>query len=289
MQDLLSFVNHLADEAGAIITRYYRTDFDVEAKGDESPVTVADRTVEAALRKIIEATRPEDGILGEEYGAKEGRSGYTWVLDPIDGTKSFTIGRPSFGTLIAYCKDDVPMLGAIDQPILKERWVGDGRLTTFNGKAVRARACKDLKLARLASTSPSQLVSGVSPHPNLPPLKVGKALSPSPPHSLRGEDLGGGQQNSSDHLWQRLYKECNYMVWGGDCYSYGLLANGWLDGVVEQFLAPYDFAALVPVVKGAGGWMSDWQGNPLTLKSNGQTLAVGDVGLRDRVLKILSS
>jgi inositol-phosphate phosphatase/L-galactose 1-phosphate phosphatase/histidinol-phosphatase len=79
------------------------------------------------------------------------------------------------------------------------------------------------------------------------------------------------------------------MVWGGDCYSYGLLANGWLDGVVEQFLAPYDFAALVPVVKGAGGWMSDWQGNPLTLKSNGQTLAVGDVGLRDRVLKILSS
>ena len=248
MQDLLSFVSHLADEAGSIITRYYRTDFDVEAKGDESPVTIADRSVEAALRKIFETQRPDDGILGEEYGIKESRNGFTWVLDPIDGTKSFTIGRPSFGTLIAYCQNDVPILGVIDQPILKERWVGDGNITTFNGKAVKTRACENLKSMRVASTAPAQLPD----------------------------------------IWQRLDKECAYTIWGGDCYSYGLLANGWLDGVVEQFLAPYDFAALVPVVQGAGGWMGDWQGNPLTLKSIGQTVAVGDSKQRDALLKILS-
>ena len=118
MQELLSFANHLADESGKVIRQYYRTDFTVENKADESPVTIADRTVEATLRKIIESQRPDDGILGEEYGTKESRNGFTWVLDPIDGTKSFTIGRPSFGTLIAYCKNDVPMMGVIEQPIL---------------------------------------------------------------------------------------------------------------------------------------------------------------------------
>ena len=202
--------------------------------------------VEAALRQVIETIRPDDGILGEEYGVKDSKNGFTWVLDPIDGTKSFTIGRPSFGTLIAYCKDDVPLMGVIDQPILNERWVGDGKLTTFNGKAVKARGCKDLKLARLASTSPSQL---------------------------------------PDH-WQKLDNACNYMVWGGDCYSYGLLANGWLDAVVESGLAPYDFAAIPPIVW-CGGVDGRLNGSP-HLKSPGQTIAVGDGGVRDRILKILN-
>lgn len=248
MQELLSFANHLADESGKVIRQYYRTDFAVENKADESPVTIADRTVEATLRQLIEKNRPDDGILGEEYGVKESRNGFTWVLDPIDGTKSFTIGRPSFGTLIAYCKDDVPIMGVIDQPILNERWVGDSALTTFNGKAVRTRPCPTLKDAKLASTSPSQLPD----------------------------------------IWKRLDKACAYTVWGGDCYSYGLLANGWLDGVVEQFLAPYDFAAIPPIVFGAGGWMGDWSGNPLTLQSIGQTLAVGDLSMKNEILEILS-
>lgn len=254
MQELLSFANALADESGKIITRYFRTDFAVEAKADETPVTIADRTVEAELRKIIERERPDDGILGEEYGPKESRNGFTWVLDPIDGTKSFTVGRPSFGTLIALCEGDIPVLGVIDQPILKERWVGDTEVTTFNGKQVMARKCDTLKQARLASTGPAQLAELHGEHP----------------------------------LWKKLYAECNYMVWGGDCYSYGLLANGWLDGVVEQFLAPYDFAALVPIVQGAGGWMSDWEGNMLTLKSEGRTLALGDPGLKDRMIGLLT-
>lgn len=253
MQELLSFANHLADESGKVITRYFRTEFAIESKDDASPVTIADRTVEAELRKIIERERPDDGILGEEYGPKESKNGFTWVLDPIDGTKSFTIGRPSFGTLIALCHGDLPVLGVIDQPILKERWVGDMERTTFNGKSVVSSTCSDLKKARIASTSPAQLAEMHGEHP----------------------------------LWKKLYNECNYVVWGGDCYSYGLLANGWLDGVVEQFLAPYDYLALVPVVLGAGGWMGDWEGNPLTLKSDGRTLALGDPSLKPSFIDLL--
>ncbi len=253
MQELLSLAHTLADESGKIISRYFRTDFSIERKGDETPVTIADREVEAALRQIIESARPDDGILGEEYGPKESKSGLTWVLDPIDGTKSFTVGRPSFGTLIALCEGDIPVLGVIDQPILKERWVGDTEETTFNGRPVRTAPCANAKLAKLASTSPSQLAELHGDHP----------------------------------LWKKLYAESNYIVWGGDCYSYGLLANGWLDGVVEQFLAPYDFAALVPIVQGAGGWMGDWDGNPLTLHSDGRTLALGDASLKNQFLDIL--
>lgn len=254
MQELLSFANHLADESGKVISRYFRTDFAVDSKADASPVTIADRTVEATLRKIIEEQRPEDGILGEEYGPKESRNGFTWVLDPIDGTKSFTVGRASFGTLIALCHGDLPILGVIDQPILKERWVGDTERTTFNGKSVVTSTCSSLKNARVASTSPAQLAEIHGEHP----------------------------------LWKKLYNECNYVVWGGDCYSYGLLACGWVDGVIEQFLAPYDYAALVPVVLGAGGWMGDWTGAPLTLKSDGRTLAVGDVTRKDDFLKLIN-
>lgn len=249
MQELFSFVSHLADLSGDIIRQYYRTDFAIEAKADESPVTIADRAVEAALRQIIEKERPEDGILGEEYGIKDSQNGFTWVLDPIDGTKSFTIGRPSFGTLIAYCHDGCPVLGVIDQPVLKERWVGDGKNTTFNGHPVKTRRCDTMKAARIASTAPAQLPD----------------------------------------LWHKLDRECAYTIWGGDCYSYGLLANGWLDGILESGLAPYDYAALVPIVTGAGGWIGDWDGLPLTLTSNGKTIAVGDVRLKDRLLEILKA
>ena len=253
MQEQVSLANRLADAAGAVISRYFRQPFDVESKADATPVTIADRMVEAELRKIIEAERPDDGILGEEYGPKESKSGMTWVLDPIDGTKSFTIGRASFGTLIALCEGDIPVLGVIDQPILKERWVGDTEVTTFNGKPVSVRKCPSLKAARVASTSPAQLAELHGEHP----------------------------------LWKKIYNECNYVVWGGDCYSYGLLANGWLDCVVEQFLAPYDFAALVPVIQGAGGWMGQWDGSPLTLKSDGRTLAIGDHARKDDFINLL--
>ncbi len=247
MQELSLLASRLADEAGKVIFQHYRTAFSVDHKSDESPVTVADRGVEARIREILEAERPEDGILGEEYGPKESRNGLTWVIDPIDGTKSFVVGRPTFGTLIALCKDGIPVLGLIDQPILKERWIGDGKQTSFNGTPVKTRACADVKSARLASTSPAQL----------------------------------------PHLWEKLNTSCNFMVWGGDCYSYGLLANGWLDGVIEDFLAPYDFLALPPIVIGAGGWMGDWEGNPLRIDSTGKTVAIGSLDIKDELLALL--
>lgn len=247
LPSLLPLANHLADEAGRVILGHYRTSFAVDHKSDESPVTIADRGVEACLRDVLERERPQDGILGEEYGPKESRNGFTWIIDPIDGTKSFVVGRPTFGTLIALCYEASPILGVIDQPILKERWIGDGKATTFNGTPVKTRACKTLKEARIASTSPSQL-------PN---------------------------------CWEALHSSSNFMIWGGDCYSYGLLANGWLDGVVEDLLAPYDFLALPPIIHGAGGWMGDWDGNPLTIHSVGKTLAVGDASFKDEALALL--
>jgi inositol-phosphate phosphatase/L-galactose 1-phosphate phosphatase/histidinol-phosphatase len=247
LPSLVPLAHLLADEAGKVILAHYRTGFGVDHKSDDSPVTVADRGVEARLREVLEAARPEDGILGEEYGPKESKSGFTWVIDPIDGTKSFVIGRPTFGTLIALCYEGAPILGLIDQPILKERWIGDGSFTTFNDVRVSTRSCKTLKDARIGSTAPAQL-------PN---------------------------------CWEDLSTKSNFMIWGGDCYSYGLLANGWMDGVVEDLLAPYDFLALPPIVMGAGGWMGDWEGNPLTISSKGKTLAVGDASFKEEIRELL--
>src|SRR5436305_1210345 len=145
----------LADAAGAAIRPYFRREMGLEIKADNSPVTLADREAEAAMRRILEAERSGDGIHGEEYGVKDGVTGRQWVLDPIDGTRSFTVGRPIFGTLIALVDNGWPVLGIIDQPIQRERWLGAaGQPTTLNGRAVRTRACATLEGALLATTSP---------------------------------------------------------------------------------------------------------------------------------------
>lgn len=250
MQDFIKLATLLADEARDIIRPYFRTGIAANSKSDQTPVTIADRAVEERLREIIEKNRPDDGIIGEEFGIKNGTTQYDWVLDPIDGTKSFVVGRPTFGTLIALCENGVPILGIIDQPILKERWIGaKNQPTSFNGKAVKARSCTDLKKARLASTSPNQL----------------------------------------EKQWTSLRKACDFMVWGGDCYSYGLLANGGLDAVIETQLGTYDYCALPPIIEGAGGWMGDWNGKSLSIHSDGRTLAVGDVTLKNQILDIVNS
>ena len=255
MNEFLPLANRMADVAGEIIKQYFRKAFDVESKRDSSPVTVADRAVEEALRDIIEENRPDDGILGEEFGEKESKSGLTWVLDPIDGTKSFMIGRPTFGTLIALCDGIEPKLGIIDQPISQERWVGvEGAQTTMNGEHVQTRACKDIYDARICSTTPDMFDDLV---------EFGRAYT--------------------------IFETTGHkMVWGGDCYMYGLIASGYMDVAFEQNLSPYDFAALVPVIQGAGGHISNWRGEPLTLNSVGKVIAVGDPDLWeiiDRMIK----
>jgi histidinol phosphatase-like enzyme (inositol monophosphatase family) len=249
----IALAERLADAAGAAIRPYFRGSFALEAKEDQSPVTLADREAEEAMRRLIIAERPMDGIIGEEFGIREGSSGRQWVLDPIDGTRAFIAGRPVFGTLIALIEDGWPMLGIIDQPIIGERWLGvAGRPTLFNGKPARARVCRDLKGAILGTTSPA---------------------------------LFDDQQL---HAFEHLDAAVMSTVLGGDCYNYGCVASGWMDVVVEAGLKLHDFAALVPVVEGAGGRMCDWQGDPLHAGSNGEVIAAGDPARIEEILEALA-
>ena len=250
----IALISRLADVARAEIVPLFRTMIDSEAKGDASPVTAADRNAEAAMRKLIEAEASADGIHGEEYGVKDGVSGRQWVLDPIDGTTAFLAGRPIFGTLIALLEDGFPVLGLIDQPITGERWLGiTGKDTTFNGQPVRARLCPELGNATIATTGPHYF-------------------------SVEQGDRFMALAGQTDH---------KRMVMGGDCYNYGCLASGHLDIVAEAGLKLHDYAALVPVVEGAGGVMSDWRGEPLHAGSDGTVLALGDPARLEDVLAIL--
>ncbi len=254
MDEFIPLTHRLADAAGNIARQYFRSDFDTEYKSDETPVTIADKEIERILREILEQERPQDGIFGEEFGKKESKSGLTWVLDPIDGTKSFTIGRANFGTLIALCEEDKPILGVIDQAITKERWIGGKDLPTqMNGTNIKTRACPLLSNAMMACTAPGQLSMGTPP------------------------------------LWQRLEEKGRFFVWGSDCYFYGLLAQGGLDLVIESGMATYDYTALIPIVESAGGHTCDWQGHPLTLTSDGTILALADISMKDEVLEIIQA
>ena len=251
----IALANRLADAAGAAIRPFFRADFTHETKADSSPVTEADRASEAAIRTILDAECPHDAIIGEEYGEKSGTSGRTWVLDPIDGTVSFMAGRPIFGTLIALVEDGWPVLGVIDQCISGERWLGAaGQETTLNGKPARTRHCPSLGDAVLASTGPQYF-----------------------------------DDHSAEHFMALAARTAHKrMVWGGDCYNYGLLAAGHIDVVVESGLKLHDFAALVPVVEGAGGMMCDWNGEPLRVASEGRVIALGDPARLDDVLEALA-
>ena len=254
----LALANRLADAAGAAIRPLFRGNWEQERKADRSPVTEADRAAEAAMRAILEAERPDDGIIGEEYGTRNEGAGRQWVLDPVDGTISFMAGRPIFGTLIALMQDGWPVLGIIDQPIAGERWAGRiGEGTTFNGKAVRTRSCKSLDEAVLATSSPHYFDN-----------------ASAEAYMQLAQVVGGNERQGT-------------IVYGGDCYNYGLLAGGHLDIVCEQGLAIYDYAALVPVVEGAGGTVSDWQGNPLDAESDGTIIALGDPARLDDVLEAM--
>ena len=252
-RDDLTLAHRLADAAAAAIRPYFRARYDMEFKSDKSPVTEADRAAEAAIRTILEKERSQDGIIGEEYGATREDAERVWILDPIDGTRSFIAGRPIFGTLIALTQGGWPTIGIIDQPIAKERWAGMmGQPTTFNGSPVRTRACRSLEEAIVASTGPQYFPGCTGEH------------------------------------FSRLAGQCRDTVWGGDCYNYGLIASGHVDIVVEAGLKLHDIAALVPVVEGAGGRMCDWAGDPITNDSDGRVIALGDPARLDDVLEALA-
>lgn len=252
--DYIPFAEQLATIAGEIIRRYFRKSFNIEEKSDMTPVTVADREVEQNIRAAIHNAFPEHGIIGEEYESTNSDSDLVWVLDPIDGTKSFLIGRPIFGTLIALLYRGKPILGIIDQPILGERWTGvEGYATNFNYVPTRTRQCPSLDAATFCTTSPSLFSQ---------------------------RDLPS---------FERVRDNVKYVAYGGDCYSYGLLACGYVDVVLETGLKPHDFCALAPIIKGAGGIITDWEGKVLTLGSDGKVLACGDRKLHSNILKLLDN
>ena len=251
----IDFAQKLADAAGEAIRPFFRAKFDQESKGDSTPVTEADRAAEAAMRAIIEAERPDDGIIGEEYGTRNEGASRQWVLDPIDGTTSFIAGRPIFGTLIALMQDGFPLIGIIDQPIGRERWLGVvGRPTLFNGKPAKSSRCRELKDAVLATTSPHLF-----------------------------------DEHDAEHFMGLASKVASRkIIYGGDCYNYGLVASGHVDVVCEAGLKLHDFAALAPIVDGAGGMMCDWNGEPLHAESGGHVLAIGDQARVDDVLEAIA-
>ncbi|MEO0499789.1 MAG: histidinol-phosphatase [Pseudomonadota bacterium] len=253
--DDIAFAHRLADAAGNAIRPFFRSAFQTERKGDRSPVTEADRAAERAMRDLIEAERPDDGILGEEFGATNMGAARRWVLDPIDGTVSFMAGRPIFGTLVALLEDGWPVLGIIDQPIAGERWTArTGQDATLNGLPARTRHCSDLKTAALATSAP---------------------------HYFNDED-------GARFVALARQADPAALIYGGDCYNYGLLASGHIDLVVETGLKLHDFAALVPIIEAAGGMMCDWAGDPLNADSAGDVLALGDPARLEDVLEILN-
>ena len=248
----------LADAAGSAIRPYFRQRLEVESKADASPVTVADRAAESAMRELIAARRPRDGIVGEEYGSERPDAEYVWVLDPIDGTKAFISGLPTFGTLIALLHRGAPVLGVIDQPVSGERWLGvpglgadlrQGHDATL--EPIHTRACASLAEASLFCTAREQFV---------------------------GPDA---------EAYARLAAQVRMTRYGLDCYAYAMLATGFVDLTVEAMLEPYDYLALVPVIEAAGGRISDWDGAPLGLHSDGRVIAAGDPRRHSEALAIL--
>ena len=250
----LALAAELADAAGEAIRPHFRQPIAVTDKPDLSPVTVADRAAEAAMRRLIIARFPQHGIIGEEYGPERADAEFVWVLDPIDGTKSFISGVPLFGTLIALAQQGRPILGIIDQPISCERWVGAaGHPASFNGTPIHCRPCAALAAATVFSTSPDM---------------------------FKGPDAVAHG---------RVAAAAKLVRFGADCYAYGLLAFGFIDLVIEASLKPYDFSAMVPIVEGAGGIATDWQGKPLTLASDGRVLVAGDRNAHREALALLAA
>lgn len=258
LDDFLALAEKLADTSGPIVRRWFREGFAVEVKADATPVTQADREAEAALRAGISQAFPTHGIIGEEYGRERAEADYVWVLDPIDGTRRFITAHPWFGTLIALTHLGRPILGVVDIPMLRQRWVGaQGRPTLQRDESgtreVRTRGGVGLAEALLGATSPHMF--------------EGTATAP----------------------FERLLGTVKFPLYGGECFSYGALAAGGLDLVVEADMEIYDYLAHVAVVEGAGGVMTDWQGRPLGLESGDRVLAAGDSALHEAALAHLAA
>jgi myo-inositol-1(or 4)-monophosphatase len=250
LEDYKKFAGVLAYEGGKVVKKHFRKSISIESKSDQSPVTIADRKAEEKMRELIMKQFPAHGILGEEYGAYKPDARYQWILDPIDGTKSFICGAVSFGTLIALLENKKPLLGVFYQPILNELLIGDNMETELNGRKVQVRFCSKLEEAVLLTTD--------------------------------HRDIGRHQNAKKfDQLIDRVKL---YRNWG-DCYGYYLLATGFADIMIDPVMSPWDSLPIIPIVRGAGGAISDYQGNdPL----EGDSIVASSPEIHEEIIKILS-
>lgn len=256
--DFEAFVDDLATVSGAAIMPFFRTSLGVEDKssGDAfDPVTEADRAAESAIRRRIRETFPAHGIMGEEYGSERLDAEFVWVLDPIDGTKAFISGMTGWGTLIGLLRNGSPAFGMMHQPFTKERFSGDGGSAKVRGplgeRLLRTRSCSRIEDATIYTTSPR--------------------LMP----------------DADRRRFETLEARARLSRYGGDCYAYCMLAAGFIDLVVESSLQPYDIVALIPIVEGAGGVITTWDGGPA--QAGGRIVASGDPRIHAAALSILQA
>ncbi len=252
-EDHVIFGERLAEAAGKIIRDKFNKNRAVQYKDDGSPVTSADRDAETVMRDMIMVEYPKHGILGEENKSWQEESECLWVLDPIDGTRNFASGFYNFGTLIALVIGGRFALGIINQPVLKQRWVGvTGRGTVFNGKVIETRECSQLGEAWMCSTTPDMF------------------------------------KGSKETAYTKLSSIVRNTIFGSDCIGYGMLSCGKVDIVCEAQLKPWDFAAHIPIIEGSGGIITDWLGKKLTLESSGEVLATGSEKLHKQAVLALA-
>jgi len=256
--DFAAFVDQLATVSGEAILPFLRTSLGIEDKGSSvgfDPVTAADRAAEAAMRALIKRSFPEHGIVGEEYGNERTNSEYVWVLDPIDGTKSFITGMPAWGSLIALTRNGAPVFGMMHQPFIRERFSGDGGAARYRGPAgereLHVRPCAGLSDAMMFTTSP---------------------------RLMSAEDRAA---------FGRVEQAVRLSRYGGDCYAYCMLAAGHVDLVIETGLKPHDIVALIPIIEGAGGIVTNWEGGSAV--KGGRVVAAGDERVHEAALKVLGA
>ena len=255
--DFKAFIGRLATASGETILPFFRTSLSIDNKSnshDFDPVTEADRAAEAVMRRMIKANFPQHGIVGEEFGSEREDAEYVWVLDPIDGTKSFIAGFPIWGTLIGLLHRGTPVFGMMHQPFIDERFSGDSGSAHYQGpsgeRRLAVRRCAALQEATSYTTSPLLM-------------------------------------NLDDRAaFGRIEQAVRLSRYGGDCYSYCMLAAGHLDLVVETELKPYDIAALIPIITGAGGIVTTWEGNPA--QGGGRIIAAGDPRVHEAAIKLLA-
>lgn len=254
LNELIFFANQLADESAKIIKKYFRTSLIIDNKEDQSPVTIVDKNTELKIRKLIETKYPNHGILGEEFKDTNIDSEYLWVIDPIDGTRSFIAGHKDFGTLIALLHNNEPIIGIINCPMHQERWIGvRGKKTTMNEKEVQTSKIQDLDKSYICTS---------------------------------------GLYFNNDHFrkgYDKIVKKSRYHRFGGDCYMYGMVASGFIEIVLEDTLKAHDYMALIPIIEGAGGKVSDKYGKTINIHSEGSIVASANEQLHEQLINIINN